>query len=58
MYNITKNGGYIIIEVPNNDDDLQELANNLKNASTTADYQNYLEQFTEENPDYRHGLNF
>ena len=27
------------------DEKIQELANNLKNASTTADYQNYLEQF-------------
>ena len=41
MYNITKNGGYIIIEVPNNDDDLQELSNNYKKIIRFPAHVNY-----------------
>ena len=30
IHNITKNGGYIVLEVPNEDDDLQNLSNNYE----------------------------
>ena len=41
MYTITKSGGYMVIEVPNNDDDLQELADNYKKIITFPAHVNY-----------------
>lgn len=41
MYSITKEGGYMVIEVPNNDDDLQELADNYKKIIRFPAHVNY-----------------